>query len=291
MVSAGRPALPGSFIDAAGTRLHVVRAGTGPALVYVHGAKGSFLDFTLSLEPRLAQTYTTVAIDRPGSGYSGRPPGADNSPPRQAAVLRAAAAELGLRRPLLVGHSLGAAVALAWALDDPDGIAAVVTLGGWVLPVGGPPPWFDALVRSRTVARLTGRLGRSRLGRPLVDAMLRRAFTPGSAPADYARLAPPLAVADANIAWDGADHRSARAGLAALAPRYSGLGVPLVIVVGDGDRMVPPTVSERLHALVPGSELVRIPSAGHMPQFTAPDAVLAAIDRAAALGGVRATAG
>jgi pimeloyl-ACP methyl ester carboxylesterase len=286
VVSAGRPAPPGSFIDAAGTRLHVVRAGAGPSLVYVHGAKGSFLDFTLSLGPRLAKTYATVAIDRPGSGYSGRPPGHDNSPLRQAAVLRAAAAKLGLRRPLLVGHSLGAAVALAWALDDPDGIAAVVTLGGWAFPVGGPPPWLDRLVRLHTVARLTGLLGRSRLGRPLVDAMLRRAFTPDAVPADYARLAPPLAVADANIAWDGADNQAARAALTALSARYPSLAVPLVILVGDGDRMVPPAVSEHLHALVPGSELVRIRGAGHMPQFTAPDAVLAAIARAAVLGGV-----
>ena len=59
--------------------------------------------------------------------------------------------------------------------------------------------------------------------------------------------------------------------------------MPLVIVVGAEDRMVPPTLSERLHALVPASELVRVPGAGHMPQFTAPDAVLAAVDRAAAL--------
>lgn len=280
------PAPPGTFVEAGGVRLHVVRHGEGPALVYVHGAKGSFYDFTLSVGPRLAERYATVAIDRPGSGYSGRPAGGDNSPQAQAGVLRAAAAALGLRRPLLVGHSLGAAVALAWALDDPGGIAAVVTLCGWVYPVGGPPPWFDRLVRVHSVARLVGTLGRSRLGRPLVDAMLRRAFTPDTAPADYARLAPPLAVAEANIAWDGADNRAARAGLTALAPQYAGLRVPLVVVVGEGDRMVPPAVSLRLHELVPGSELVRVPGAGHMPQFTAPDTVLAAVDRAATLAGV-----
>jgi pimeloyl-ACP methyl ester carboxylesterase len=59
-------------------------------------------------------------------------------------------------------------------------------------------------------------------------------------------------------------------------------------VVGDGDRMVPPATSARLHELVPGSELVSLPGSGHMPQFTAPDDVLAAVDRAALLGGVTA---
>ena len=75
----------------------------------------------------------------------------------------------------------------------------------------------------------------------------------------------------------------AEEGLAALRPRYPGLQVPLVIVVGAEDRMVPPAVSERLHTLVPRSELVRVPGAGHMPQFSDPGAVIAAVGRAASL--------
>ena len=58
-----------------------------------------------------------------------------------------------------------------------------------------------------------------------------------------------------------------------------------MIVVGDQDRMVPPRTSARLHELLPHSELVHLPDAGHMPQFTRPDAVLDAIDRAAELAG------
>ena len=281
------PRPPGTFVTAAGVRLHVVRRGAGPALVYVHGAKGSVYDFTLSVGDRVAEKYTAVAFDRPGSGFSGRAADGDASPQAQAAVLRAAATALGLERPLLVGHSLGAAVALAWALDAPEDVAAVVTLSGYVLPLGGPPAWVNTLLRSRAIARATGRLGRSRLGRPLVDAALRRAFFPGPVPADYARIAPALALADANLINDGADRLAAEAGLRALAPRYAGLAVPLVIVVGEADRMVPPSTSLRLHGLVPGAELVSLPSSGHMPQFTAPDAVLAAVDRAAVLGGVR----
>jgi pimeloyl-ACP methyl ester carboxylesterase len=283
------PAPPGSFVTVAGTRLHVVRRGEGPPVVYVHGAKGSVYDFILSVGGRVAQKYTAVAIDRPGSGFSGRSPGGDASPQGQAAVLRAAAAALGLEKPLLVGHSLGAAVALAWALDAPADVAAVVTLSGYTLPLSGPPPWVHALLRSRTVARAIARVGRSRLARPLVHAALRRAFSPGEVPPDYARIAPALALADANVVDDGADQQAAEAGLRALEPRYSGLAVPLVIVVGEGDRMVPPATSARLHQLVPGSELVSLPGSGHMPQFTAPDAVLAAVDRAASLGGLRAS--
>jgi pimeloyl-ACP methyl ester carboxylesterase len=282
-ISRGPTAAPGAFVTAEGVRVHYVRSGEGRPIVYVHGAKGSVYDFTLSVGGRLAQRYTAVAMDRPGSGFSGRPATGENSPQAQAAVLRAAAVELGLERPVLLGHSFGAAVALAWALAAPQEVAAVVTLGGYVLPIGGPPAWVVALLRSPTALRAVGALGRSRMGHPLVESAVKRAFSPGRPPPDYVAVAPRLALETANLISDGADRKAAEEGLAALRPLYAGLLVPLVIVVGAQDRMVPPTLSERLHALVPGSELVRIPGAGHMPQFTAPDAVIGAVDRAAAL--------
>jgi len=280
---------PGAFVVAGGVRVHYVRAGKGPPLVYVHGAKGSTYDFTLSVGPRLAERYETVAIDRPGSGFSDRPATGQNRPEAQAAVLRAAAARLGIVRPVLVGHSLGAAVALAWALDAPDEVAAVVTLGAYALPLGGPPPWVVKLMRYPAVLRGAGALARSRLGRPLVRGAVERAFSPAPAPAAYLEIAPRLALQPAALLGDGADREVAEAGLAALRPRYPGLLTPLVIVVGAEDHMVPPAVSERLHALVPRSELVRVPGAGHMPQFSAPEAVIAAVDHATVLAGAVST--
>ena len=279
----GRP--PGQFVNATGVAVHYVRRGEGRPVIYIHGAKGSVYDLLLSVGDRLAERYTMVAFDRPGSGFSGRAAQDGGSPQAQAAVLRAAAEALGLRQPILLGHSFGAAVALAWALDAPGKVAAIVTLGGYVLPLGGPPPWVLALMRSRTTLRAVGSVGRSRLGRPLVGGALRRAFHPGAPPSDYARIAPALALDEARLVSDGDDHRSAEAGLRAIQPRYALLDVPLVIVVGGQDRMVPPSTSEKLHALVPQSEVVRLPAAGHMPQFTDPDAVLAAVDHAAALIG------
>jgi len=272
-------------VTAAGARVHYVRAGSGPPVVYIHGAKGSVYDFTLSVSGRLSERYTAVAMDRPGSGFSARPADGRNSPQAQAAVLRSAAVTLGLERPVLVGHSLGAAVALAWALDAPESVAAVVTLGGYVLPLGGPPPWVTRLLRAPLLLRGAGALGRSRLGRPLVRSAVERAFFPTRPPDEYLEIAPRLALEAAALVNDGEDRKVAEDGLAALRPRYPGLSVPLVIVAGTQDRMVPPAVSERLHALVPRSELVRVTGAGHMPQFSAPDAVVAAVDRAAALAG------
>ena len=276
---------PGAFVSAGGVRIHYVRLGTGPAVVYVHGAKGSVFDLLLSCGGRLAERYDTIAFDRPGSGFSERAAHGGGSPQAQAAVLRAAAAKLGVERPILVGHSFGAAVALAWALDAPAEVAAVVTLGGYVLPLGGPPPWVVALMRSRTALRAVGALGRSRLGHPLVESAVRRAFSPGLPPARYLRIAPALALDEARLVSDGEDRKSAEEGLRALQPRYAGLDVPVVIVVGEQDRMVPPSTSEKLHALLPESEIVRLQACGHMPMFTCPETVVAAVGRAAGLGG------
>jgi len=280
----------GAFVTALDVPVHYVMSGSGRPVIYIHGAKSSVYDFTLSIAGDLATRYTAVAFDRPGAGFSGRPSGDAGSPQAQAAVLRAAAGELGLERPILLGHSFGAAVALAWALDAQDEVGAVVTLGGYVLPLGGPPPWVVALMRSPAVLKGVGRVGRSRLGRPLVDSALRRAFYPGDVPAEYARVTPALALDDARLVHDGEDRKSAEDGLRALAPRYPGLEIPVVIVVGDQDRMVPPRTSAQLHVLLPHSELVHVPDAGHLPQFTRPDAVLAAVDRAAELADVRSTA-
>jgi len=283
------PAAPGDFVVAGGVRVHYVRAGAGPPVIYVHGAKGSVYDFTLSVGERLAERYTALAMDRPGSGFSARPAKGENTPQAQAAVLRAAATELGLRRPVLIGHSLGAAVTLAWALAAPAEVAAVVTLCGYVLPLGGGPPWVATLLRHPVALRGVGLLGRSRLGRPLVRSAVERVFSPGTPPDDYVRIAPRLALQEPALISDGEDRKAVEGGLAALRPLYPGLRVPLVILVGAQDRIVPAAVSERLHALVPGSELVRVPGAGHMPQFTAPDAVVAAVDRAAERAGAAPT--
>ncbi len=120
---------------------------------------------------------------------------------------------------------------------------------------------------------------------------VRRAFSPAPVPPAYLEIAPQLALQPSALAGDGEDHAAAEAGLAALRLRYPGLQMPLVIVAGDQDKMVPPAVSERLHALVQRSELVRVPGAGHMPQSSAPDVVVTAVDRSAELAVARARRG
>ena len=127
----------GGFLDLDGERLHVLDEGAGPPVVLIHGLSGQMGNFTHSLVGRLTGDFRVVAFDRPGSGYSTRAPGAPAGVRDQAATLAKAIRMLNLERPVIVGHSLGGAVALAVALDHPDCVGAVALISPATHPVIG----------------------------------------------------------------------------------------------------------------------------------------------------------
>src|SRR5271156_894713 len=106
----------GRFIDVDGARFHYLDEGSGPALLLVHGLAGQMLNFTHSLSDRLKRDHRVVVLDRPGSGYSTRPADASAALGPQADTIARFCQALGLERPLVVGHSMGGAIALALAL-------------------------------------------------------------------------------------------------------------------------------------------------------------------------------
>src|SRR5246127_2958729 len=112
-------ALPprGQFIEVAGARIHYLDKGTGPPIVIIHGLGGQMGNFTYALLERLTDEFRVILMDRPGSGYSRRAPGATGRMTGQASIVGEFIRKLGLERPLLVGHSLGGAIALGVALD------------------------------------------------------------------------------------------------------------------------------------------------------------------------------
>ena len=112
-------------------------AGDAPDLVLIHGASGNTRDMTFSLAPRLAEDYRVIVLDRPGLGYTDRINGTGATITQQAELLQKAAAQLGADRPIVLGHSYGGAVALAWAVTRPDHISALVNVSGARQAVGG----------------------------------------------------------------------------------------------------------------------------------------------------------
>ncbi|MFN3273722.1 MAG: alpha/beta fold hydrolase [Paracoccus sp. (in: a-proteobacteria)] len=279
----------GRILDVDGQRVHVQIAGSGPDVVLLHGASGNLRDFTFDLMGRLAGDYRVIAFDRPGLGWTDSLGATNDSPLAQAALLRAAADQIGVRNPVLVGHSYGGAVAMAWALADPDGPAAIVQLAGATHPWPGElEGWYPFITsrfgRSTAVPAITAfaPLGRA-------DEVIERIFAPQSAPPGYAdHVGAGLSLRRDSLSANARQVMALKPYLEQMAPLYPRLRQPIEIVHGDADTTVGLEFhARRMEAEVPGARLTVLPGVGHMPHHAAPDQVVAAIHRAAARAGLR----
>jgi pimeloyl-ACP methyl ester carboxylesterase len=279
----------GRIVEVAGRNVHAHVEGSGPDLVLIHGASGNLRDFTFALSDQLAERYRVIAFDRPGLGWTDPLPDGANGPMEQADLLRAAAESLGVRRPVVVGHSYGGAVALAWGLGAPQDTSALVILAG------ASHPWEGPLSLTQTVpATALGRFVINPLvtafaGPDTVDGALRNVFRPQPVPDGYSEhVGTGLTLRRESLQRNAAHLATLKPHLEAMAPRYPGLPMPVEIVHGTADRTVGLRIhGERLAEDVPGATLTRLDGVGHMPHHVAPEAVIAAIHRAADRAGLR----
>ena len=270
----------GRLLDVGDTAVHVVERGRGKPVVLLHGLRGSTRDFEHSILDALASRYHVLAVDRPGYGHSTRPREDLGSPLTQAELLHRTLARLGVHRPLLVGHSMGAVVALAYASCYPHDTAALVTISGHVLPFDGGAGPLAGLVARPLLGRLLLHFVVTPLGLVAAPALLRRVFAPQRPPAGYARAATLLALRPASFRASSADRRRMDAGLRLIYKDFPRLRRPAVLVAGRADRIISPNESLSLQRIMPRAELVVLPGVGHMAHFAAPQAVLRAVDRA-----------
>jgi pimeloyl-ACP methyl ester carboxylesterase len=272
----------GKIVALGDERVHVVDEGRGPAIVFLHGAFGGLEDFQAYV-PELARRQRVVLVDRPGHGWSSRPADDPRTPAAQAAWLARVLERLEVERPVLVGFSYGAAVAMAYALEHPEDVAAVVVLNGALRDWGGrTSPLF-----SLPDVPLAGPLFVAALATPFAHLAradgVRKAFAPEPIAPAFGRSPVGLALRPGALRANCAEMRVLRRELAALAPRYPELDVPVVVVAGTADRVADPNVHSVEAALaLPRAELVLLEGAGHQIPYSRPDAVLAAIRRATA---------
>jgi len=270
------------------THLHVIDRGEGRTVVVLQGDDGDASDFMAPLLSRIAYDFRALLIDRPGCGGSDRSRH-DCTLDSQTRVIRLALRELRAEQPLLVAHSWSAVAALALALRYPDDFAGVVLIN--------PLCYADASIRAtdpnaRVVSRF-GSLVAPMVGRTAHDAALRTKFSPEPVP--FAETLEPLREAAAirrprerrRLARNTAALRSA----AGLVTRYGDIELPVVIVVGDGDRVASPSRhGYRLHNHVHHSHLIVLPRGGHMVHITRPDSVMESIHQGWSLAHERAEA-
>jgi pimeloyl-ACP methyl ester carboxylesterase len=257
----------GRFIEVDGARIHYLDEGSGPPLLLIHGLAGQMRHFTYSLLDRLKSDYRVVILDRPGSGYSTRPPRASAAISAQARTIARFAKALGLERPLIVGHSLGGAIALSLVLNHPEHVAGLALLAPLTHPQESVPPVFQGLVvRSRLLRRLMAWTVATPLSITNRDLVLNVVFGPQPVPADFAtRGGGLLALRPSNYISASCDLVAANEDLDDMPARYKSLTVPVGILFGASDRLLDPAAQgEALAKKLPGADFELIEGGGHM---------------------------
>lgn len=286
----------GRVIDVDGTPVHVLIAGSGPDLVMLHGASGNLRDWTYGFTDRLTDRYRVIMLDRPGLGWTGRLKGksgawntSTETPMEQAALLQKAAAVIGINQPIVVGHSFGGAVAMAWALSHPEETAALVMLGAVSNPWPGDLGWTYTVMGSAWGGGLVVPLASAFVSRSYIDDSVEAIFKPQPAPEGYAEhVGATLVLRRESMRANAQQVNSLRPHIVKMSESYEALSLPLEIVHGDADTIVPLSVhSEPLSKQVKGANLTVLKGVGHMPHHADPRAVEDAIDRAAVRAGLR----
>jgi len=272
----------GEFRTVEGVKLHMLVRGLGRPVVLLHGANGAVQDWVASgLVDRLAQSYRVIVVDRPGHGYSERPPGVA-TPDVQARLVRGVLRQLGIEKPILVAFSWAGSLVLAYALEWPDEIAGVVSLAGaaypWPTPVNAIYRWPNTPI----IGPLFVHTVAMPLGNALIDGFAASAFSPSAVPQSYGTSGLPLALRPKSYAANAQDIETLKPFLLQQSERYPTLKPPIRILHGDSDSVVGLEIHSRaLAAASPQVRLEVVPGAGHLLHYVAQDRVIATVDELA----------
>ncbi|OUD10795.1 hypothetical protein BVC71_04750 [Marivivens niveibacter] len=276
----------GHFVMVDGHPVHTVVRGQGPDLVLIHGASGNTRDMEIALG-ELADRYRLIIFDRPGLGYTPRiGTGTDAGTPReQAALLQAAAAQLGADRPIVLGHSYGGAVGAAWAVYHPENIAGFVDVSGATHPWGGSVSGLYQALSTKIGARLIPYLGAAWVPRSYVQTSVEDIFEPGAPPEGYAdNVAGILVARPWSLLANALQVSHLDDALKQQHVGYPDITIPVEVLHGDADTTVYlPIHAEAMAEQVPNANLTVLTGAGHMPHHTHKAQIIAAIDRIAGL--------
>ncbi|CAN7759418.1 MULTISPECIES: alpha/beta fold hydrolase [unclassified Variovorax] len=260
------------FVQAGELRVAFDREGQGPALVLMHGAEASRQMFA-ALVPHLTKHFTVISYDQRDCG--------DTQGPERAATLTDLANDAhqfiraqGLKRTHVFGSSFGGRVAQALALLYPRSIDRLVLASTWPLP----RPYEELCPDARRLAEL-------RHGLPGTAQELATWFFPE----DFLRQRSDLRHVFANARPESA--RSARRAATAATTLENGVAdivAPTLVLAGELDRVVPPTVTLAMAGRIRGADAVLLPAIGHVAAMQAPEVLAHHIVRFLNPAGVKA---
>ncbi|MGY1887129.1 alpha/beta fold hydrolase [Blastococcus sp. SYSU DS0753] len=252
-----------------------LRAGDGPPLLLLHGI-GNNCQTWAGVIDRLAESHTVIAPDLLGHGDSDKPRG-DYSIAGYANGVRDLLAVLDVERATVVGHSLGGGIALQFAYQFPERCERLALVGS-----GGLGSELSAGLRAATlpgaelvVTALAGISSPLRIGLRAVDQL--------GALAGWRRVRDLAEAGDALLALQDAEARRAflrtlrgavdvrGQAVTALDRLYLADSVPMLVIWGGRDPIVPAQHAEPVRAAVPSARIEVFEDAGHWPHLDEPD--------------------
>jgi magnesium chelatase accessory protein len=259
------------FVEASGLRWHVQIQGEGPALLLLHGTGASTHSWS-ALFPRLAERYTVIAPDLPGHGFTQAPPNERLSLPGMALAVQSLLTRFSLKPEIMIGHSAGAAIAIQMALKMKPQPCPVIGLNAALMPFRGLsgqlfPMMAKLLVLNPFVPRFFAWRASDRESvRQLINGT-------GSKIDDvsidfYRRLFSTRSHVSSTLAM------MAQWSLEDLVRDMPKLSAPLLLIVGENDKAVPPSDAQKIRRMLPQTAIATVTKAGHLCHEERPEAVL-----------------
>lgn len=273
----------GSFVRTRTGYLRVRESGQGQPVVLLHGAGGLLEDFMVAgVFDALAGSHRVIALDRPGYGYSSQIARDFEAPEEQAGWLDDVLDELGVERPILVGHSWGTLVALSHALTYPGRASGLVLVSGFYYPVERPLAHVVSVAATPGVGFLLRHTVLPPLARLIAPGVIRYLFAPNLVPGRFEGFPVSLCCRPGHRRAAALDMKYLDATAAALCPRYGQVRTPAILIAGTDDKIVNTRhQTQRLWQDLPHAELVELPGVGHMAHHVRPEAVISAVERLA----------
>jgi pimeloyl-ACP methyl ester carboxylesterase len=254
------------FVEVNGINVHYKTYGQGePVFILLHGFGASLFSWHEVTAP-LSKFGTVIAYDRPAFGLTERPMEWEGenpySPQAQVDLVIGLMDKLNIEKAILVGNSAGGTISMLTALQYPERIEALVLVDAAVYAGGGAPSWVRPILKTPQMNRLGPLVARQIQARGQEFIEHARHHPTKITPEILEGYQKPLRAEN----WDKAlwflTLASQESGLAERLPE---LTLPVLVITGDDDRVVPTEQSLRLANELSNATLNVITQSGHLP--------------------------
>ncbi len=266
------------FIEVNGVNVHYKTYGEGePTFILLHGFGASLFSWREVVEP-LAEYGTVITYDRPAFGLTERPMEWEGESPysqdSQVELVIGLMNALDIEQATLVGNSAGGTVSMLTALKYPERVTRLILVDPAVYAGGGAPAWIRPLLGTPQFKHI-GPLFARQLQAQGTEFLKTAWHDPSKiTPEIFEGYQEPLQVEN----WDKALWElTVSSRESGLIERISEFDLPILVITGDADRIVPTEQSLRLAEELPKAELAVIPQCGHVPHEECPAVFMQAV--------------